>query len=545
MSPFIKKTSFVTLLTTLLSFASMANAQSNSWRKWTIEKTTWTATDEKNYSAFIRTLGESGCNSVDKCLRSPANYLATDAERQSVRWTSDCGRFPYILRAYFAWKNKLPFSYTSGVEAIDGSGDLRYSAKGNRATKRVSILQKSASEPIDGVNAVKTAVRDIYTAMYRFPPETDVKNNLYFDLYSIDIDREQIRPGSIVYDANGHVVVIYKVEDDGRIRYFDAHPDNSVSRGVYGQKFARATPGMGAGFKNFRPIMLVGATRASNNSLLGGQIATLKNADLPGYSTVQYYGNKLGTSWKLGRFVLNGTEMNYYDFVRTKLAIGELKYHPLSELSNSLDALCQDLRDRVDAVNGAIMDGIHLKPQPANLPKNIYGADGEWESFSTPSRDARLKVSFQEIRTQVEVFFKMYQEHNPRLEYYGSDLGADMRLAYSAASQKCNISYKKTNGDTQILTYDDAVDRLFKMSFDPYHCVEKRWGATDTAELNSCNDGATKRAWYAAEQNLRNQLERAYDIKMGFTLEQLRKNVPGSGTAVQVDVDLKDYLKRQ
>ncbi len=545
MSSIVRKFVLYTLIVASVYIASEANAQSSLWRNWSIEKTTWTSTDEKNYSAWIKVLGESSCNTVDKCLRGPANFLATEAERQSVNWDSDCGRFPYVLRSYFAWKNKLPFSYVSDVDAIDGSGDLRYSAKGNRPTKRSSFIQKNDTTPIDGVKSVKQAVDDIYTAMYRFPPETDITNNLYFDLYSVAITRDNIRPGTVVYDANGHVVVVYKVEDDGRIRYFDAHPDYSVSRGVYGKKFARSSPGMGAGFKNFRPITLTGATRSPSNSLIGGQITTLKNAALPGYSTEQFYGNKPGSTWKNGKFILNGVEMDYYDFVRTKLAVGDLKYHPINELTNAMDALCQDLRDRVEAVDGAITSGTNLKAQPANLPKNIYGTDGQWESFSTPSRDARLKVSFREIRTQVETFFKMYHEHNPRLDYQGNDLAGDMRTAYAKAAQACQITYKKSDGDIQQLSYDDAAERLFKMSFDPYHCVERRWGATDTTELNSCTDGSTKKAWYEAEQNLRNQLDRAYDVKMGFSLDQLQKGVPGSGTPTQVDIDLKGYLNRQ
>ena len=63
------------------------------------------------------------------------------------------------------------------------------------------------------------------------------------------------------------------------------------------------------------------------------------------------------------------------------------------------------------------------------------------------------------------------------------------------------------------------------MSFDPYQCVERRWGATDPRELATCPDGATKRAWYAAEQNLRNQIDRTYEAEMDFTLDELGRPV--------------------
>ena len=71
------------------------------------------------------------------------------------------------------------------------------------------------------------------------------------------------------------------------------------------------------------------------------------------------------------------------------------------------------------------------------------------------------------------------------------------------------------------------MNRLWDMSFDPYHCVERRWGATDPQELASCKDGAVKTAWYEAEQHLRFQIDRTYDVDMGHDLASLQ--APGKG----------------
>ena len=40
---------------------------------------------------------------------------------------------------------------------------------------------------------------------------------------------------------------------------------------------------------------------------------------------------------------------------------------------------------------------------------------------------------------------------------------------------------------------------------------------------------ADKRDWYAAEQRLRNQTDRTYDVRMNFSLADLRRKAPGSG----------------
>jgi hypothetical protein len=79
------------------------------------------------------------------------------------------------------------------------------------------------------------------------------------------------------------------------------------------------------------------------------------------------------------------------------------------------------------------------------------------------------------------------------------------------------------------------------MSFDPYQCVERRWGA-EGAELASCRDGALKRRWYAAEQGLRNQIDRTYEARMDFPLEELESGGPGTGPTQPPDTDARGLL---
>ena len=84
--------------------------------------------------------------------------------------------------------------------------------------------------------------------------------------------------------------------------------------------------------------------------------------------------------------------------------------------------------------------------------------------------------------------------------------------------------------------------RLFALSFDPYHCPERRWGAGVQSELSTCPDGSVKRAWYDAEQRLRNQIERMYETRMGFSLRQLQEDGPGSGVDRPPETDVTSLL---
>ncbi len=82
---------------------------------WKVTKASWSAQDESNYSAFIKKIGYSKCNTTDKCLSSDANLLRSEEDMYFTHY-SDCADFPYYLRAYFAYKNKLPFAMVSSFQ---------------------------------------------------------------------------------------------------------------------------------------------------------------------------------------------------------------------------------------------------------------------------------------------------------------------------------------------------------------------------------------------------------------------------------------------
>ena len=499
----------------------------------------WTAQDERGFGEFITAIGESQCHTVNDCLHGGDNpFRASDPP--GVHFESDCADLPYVLRAYYAWKRGLPFSYEHDVEPRGHTRDIRYTKNGNEVTARTDVLSFSPSG-----YTLLDAVRDaISSASYRIHP--DLQEPLEPDLYSPAIEAKSIHPGTIIYDPNGHVATIYRVDPDGRISYIDAHPDNSVTRGFYDERFVRSRPGMGAGFKNWRPIGLVGATRRADGVYVGGHVELAPNDRIADYSDEQFFGTgkrpRDDGDWARGGFSLNGEAMDYYDFVRAKLAGDKLEFDPVKEVRDMVDSNCNDLHYRADAVALAIATGIQNQPEPERLPPNIYGTEGDWEIYSTPSRDARLKTAFKELRDKAERFVRMYEAGDPKLVYAGHDLVSDLIGTYDREAADCRVTYVRTNGSHVTLGYEEARLRLFDMSFDPYHCVERRWAAADPSELSTCRDGPTKQAWYAAERNLRNQIDRTYDAEMDFTLAELGTPGPGKGVAVPPDVDARRYL---
>ncbi len=515
----------------------------NAGAAWKILKTEWSAADERGYSAFVRAIGWSNCTSLESCLSDPANpYRLTDKRL----FSGDCADMAYTLRAYYAWKNGLPFSYQSAMRTADGRPeDIRYSTRGNVVAGRRS---SAARRPISAPSFIARIPGEVSTAMFRTHPETGGGRS-HDDFYPVAITREAVRPGIIAYDIYGHVGIVYDVLEDGRILVIASHPDHSVTRTVYGPNFMRSKPELGSGLKAWRPIRLVGAEKAADGSYRGGRIKAASNEDLADFSIEQYVGNTPHPEgdWSLGEFRIDGRSMPFYDFVRRRLAAPGFKFNPVTELRNGMETICASARDRKYAVETARLARVHLRPHPGRLPRNIYGTYGDWEAYSTPSRDARLKVSVIELRREVQRFVDDINAGSDIAAYEGEDLGGDLWRALNEEVEQCSFTYGRSDNSRIRLNLAHVLHRLWSLSFDPYHCPERRWGA-DGSELSTCTDDETKAAWYNAQRFLRFQAERTYDVRMDFALNELQPpsiappEEGGLGVEAPADADIVGYI---
>lgn len=536
---------------TLTLGLAMVSEQASAGSAWLIKKEQWSEVDEKNFSDFVQSIYDSGCSSVSSCMKGSGNpYRSRDP--QGISWYADCGRFPYLLRSYFAFHNNLPFQGATDVRMRDPNDSnpiLQYTARGNVVTNRDFVTSGE-----DGYAFIRHAVEAVYTAVYRVDSRLDIPSGGYGDTYHVKISRQYIRPGTIVYDPNGHIATVANISREGKVTLLDSHPDNSVSRVPYTGAFQATSPSQSGGFKNWRPIRLVGATTGPDNVLRGGRISVKENGDTPGFSMEQFVGdqpNPSGTfadaKWSTQDGVMNSRQ--FVAMVRARLSEGAVTYDILKEVNEDASTLCLMVQDRMKAVQAAISRGIDQKSMDA-LPMNIYGTTGEWEEYSTPSRDARLKTATAEYYQHVAKMVELYKKGDKRVIYSGSDLAKDMLRSFDKAVASCDLSYVKSNGQTKDLSLNDAILRMYKMSFDPYHCVELRWGASSEEELSSCDSDSEKRAWYKAEQRLRNSLDRKYDKKMGWNLDELQNRgdmVEGSaaqsvGSDTQVPLDVRSYI---
>lgn len=518
---------------------------------WKVNRAAWSAQDEINYSAFIKKIGYSKCNTTDKCLSTEANSLRSEEDMLFTHY-SDCADFPYYLRAYFAYKNKLPFAMVSSFQQAPFTEaqkaqisaerarillekgeefalkfdaqvrDARYSRNGNIPNAKINV--PSSSGAVRDFSVLGPKIMDqISSGTLRMLNGSG--GSVESDLYSPAVNVASIKPGTVLYNVAGHVAIVYDVTAKGEVLYVDAHPDNSITRGVFNPDFKLVKSVYGGNFKNFRPVQVVNATLAADGSIEKGQVVVASDSQIADFSMEQYEGlGKNNTGNTLFKLSPNDTKaVSFYDWVKFKLSGGSYRLDPVAEMKNEIGQLCVMAQDRVSAVQVSIENKVHMKDHPDKLPNNIFGADGEWEAYSTPGRDMRLKLKVLSIPDSAKVWMTRYQAQDPLISYKGNDLRSDLINAYRQSVATCKITFKNSIGADSTIGLEALIYRIARISYDPYACPEIRWGAYKQEELATCADSQEKREWHDLQQFLRNNLVKDTDAFHGFTLDQLRQ----------------------
>ena len=341
---------------------------------WRIRKTEWTEADEVGFGQFVRAIAESGCTTTTSCMESAANpYHDSDPPNFTIH--ADCAKWVYMLRAYYASKNGLPFSYVNRI--FSGASDPRFSTTSNEVVERRDIVDSGTA--IDVVSVLRRLHDEVSSATYRMDPAVQVP--MAQDFYSPMIRPGSIRAGTAIYDINGHVMIVYDVTEDGTIRYMDANPDQAVTRGVYGPQVPQSLASLGGGFKNFRPLKLEGAQAMPDGTYVGGHVVLAANDAIPDFSLEQYRGNVSDANEKNsnGEFRYNNASLNLYEFTRASMSRGGFAFNPVYELEVSMRALCHDAIDGTRGADASIQNGV------ATLYNDLSNTVAQWKQ-----RDLRV-----------------------------------------------------------------------------------------------------------------------------------------------------------
>jgi hypothetical protein len=458
---------------------------------WKIEKG-WDAEAEKEYADFVTKIGEARERrgfTFGQAIRSKKiNPLWTE-EDKNYRVQADCATFPYLVRAYFAYKTGRPYVWQSNKER-------RYGKENRVRTLSDWSQYENPEKFFPAFDAT------LSSAHYRMASHLEGT-----DTYPIDVTAESLTPGTVYYDPNGHLLLVYKVDDySGDILMLDSHPDGTMTIRKFGNRYTIGSAKYGGGFKRWRHDV-VELTDPETGAF---KVRRKTNAESDFYSATAQY------QWE---FDIDGHKLDYWEWIRARVSRNGIYCYPIEDFNLLLDTVCEEIQYRVSAVNGALDAGLSAKKHPNKLPYNIYGASGEWEEYSSPGRDVRIRAAFREAFAYVLKTMELAAKGSSRLKYRVEpwELFKEYQRIWDehADNTLCKFIYKRSDGTEVELNLNDVQDRLFDISFDPYHCAELRWGARPDSkhekargEFATCPEAPRKLFWYKEEQRLRNRTSR-------------------------------------
>jgi len=447
---------------------------------WPVEQP-WSRATENLYSAWIEALFDAPLDEqptwpvLHLVLRDPARNFLHDHlgygedgnEKVAPHIDPDCADLPYTLRAYFAFKLGLPFGYsrcTRGGGGIPPSCRRFYSALGANegASGAVRRLGRFLRMPL---------ANTVHSGTVRIPGESNRS-----DFYPIALTSSSLRPGAIFADPYGHILVVARrvpqTESAGGIMFaVDGQPDGTVSRRRYwrGNFLFNDDPKLGGpGFKRFRPVVVErGVTRQ------------LKNQEIADHPT---YGDFSLEQYEIG---IEG----FYDRVDDVLSPEPID--PKRAFLETLQALDEQVRRRVLSVQNAI-DFLQEHPSRIPMPRGaeIFITVGAWEDYSTPSRDMRLLIALDVVRSFPARVARRPQRYAMPAEQSSEEVKAQLEELLKTEAARRKFTYRRSNGSEWELSLADVIDRIegFEMAYNPNDCAEKRWAApAGSDELSTCN----------------------------------------------------------
>ncbi len=466
--------------------------RSTNVNPWPNERV-WTRAEEALYSAWIRELFHAprGNDLAFRWLDEVTSErernvlfdhlgLGEDARDRppGLRLHPDCADTPYVLRAYYAWKRRLPFGFRQcsrgGLEKPVRCGSLI------GMTTSVDMPRGSPESMSDELERVQTFLQRTVTWGVHSGNGRASFGDSRNDFYPLDLTRRALRPGTIYADPYGHILVVValfpgNVTQPGVLYAIDGQPDGSITRKRFweGNFLWNPDPRLGgSGFKAFRPVVVRERDGTS-------EIVSLDDREVARSSE---YGDISDMQARLGAH-------DFYDLMDE--LVSPAAHDPSLALREAITALAEQVRVRVTSVGNA---DAYFATHPntiIDMPSGfaVFETTGAWESYATPSRDLRLLIAIDQV---VEFEAKLVR----RPARYGVQPGQQLeRLLERVSAERATLladqnyafTYARSNGSSMQIGLDELVARAraLEVAYNPNDCAELRWGAPVGSEEGS------------------------------------------------------------
>jgi hypothetical protein len=521
-----------------VSAAKPAAPRQTAGSLWPV-RDTWSRATENLYSAWIEKLFDAPLDASpswkalhevlrDKSRNVLFNHLGLGEDSMNMIVRPDCADLPYFLRAYFAFKMGLPYGYAKCTRGSGGDAPRcpvwwNIQNPEERAPPPEAITSVVPPELIrPGVltNAAGVMPPGPATKPVGPPPRPtglvpgfsyylryDVADGVHSgngrtalgddhtDLYPVPLTEDVLRPGTVYADPYGHLLILVRrvaqaEGDAGVYLAVDAQPDGTVARKRFWRgNFLFATdPALGGpGFKRFRPIVRERS----------GTLRRLTN-------------NEIAKHPQYGDFSLDQGKLSIEDFYdRMDDVMSPEPLDPLRAMKEAITSLEEQVKARVTSVENGRKYQNSGKGE-ASMPDGaaIFETTGAWEDFATPSRDLRLLIAMDVVRTFPERVERRPERYAMPRGKSPTEVKNELARVLATELAERTFSYLRSNNSPWTLSLKDVVHRVvdLEMAYNVNDCVELRWGALDTSdEASTCKRHApTKqrakmleyRAWF-------------------------------------------------
>jgi hypothetical protein len=464
---------------------------------WPVKRA-WSHALENLYSAWIETLFDApeteqpSWAALHEILRDKSRNLLFDYLGAGEDSTNapvlrpDCADLPYFLRAYFAFKLRLPF----GVGRCNrGGGGAPPSCSGLLTNEDPAPTTESTGVKAFGAFLAGRLADRAHSGSARAPFEEESA-----DYYPVALTSEGLRPGTVFADPYGHVLMVSKrlpqsPERGGVLLAVDGQPDGTVARKRFWRgNFLYATDKElgGPGWKRFRPV-----ARREGHLVRLDDDAIKKD---PEYADLTRDAAKLDVE-------------GFYDAMDDVLSPRPLD--PERAMLETIAALEEQVRTRVKSVDNG-RKWLETAKAPAAMPDGgeIFETMGAWEDFATPSRDLRLLIAIDVVRQFPARVARRPSRYEMPKGKSPAEVQASLERTLARELGSRTVTYTKTGGAPQALTLAEVATRsaALEMAYDLNDCAELRWGAAEGSdEAKTCSSRApleqrermaTYRAWF-------------------------------------------------
>jgi hypothetical protein len=503
-------------------------------------RNTWNRATENLYSAWIEKLFDApqdatlSWKALHEVLRDRSrnflfNHLGLREDQMGQVIRPDCADLSYFLRGYFAFKMGLPFGYSKCSRGGGGEPPKCYAwwniqhleeprpappdpqiaspvlfdmfrqpvtppappaAPPPPKMLTLAAAKRMGLAPAFGQYLSRTVADGVHSGSGRTAAGDDNT-----DYYPVPLNEDALRPGTVYADPYGHVLVLARrvPQSEGTAGVFlavDAQPDGTVARKRFwrGNFLFAQDPALGGpGFKRFRPVV-----RDKN-----GALRRLTNAEIakdPQYGDFSLEQSKLGVE-------------DFYDRMDDLMSPAPLD--PVRAMKEAITSLEEQVNARVTSVeNGRKFQASGRGD--ADMPDGaaIFETTGAWEDFATPSRDLRLLIAIDVVRSFPDRVARRPERYAMPKGKSAAQVKAELESVLASELSARKFSYMRSDGSSWTLAVKDVVDRVaaLEMAYNVNDCVELRWGAPDKSEeASTCKRRASSaqrgkmteyRAWF-------------------------------------------------